>query len=203
MLIKTFNENTLILHWDSKRRVIISLFNISIMDTLRFAFNKYSIIHPKILYLKVGKPKSLFDSLNESSDDKTEWLVEEVESFSKWKKNFSNSSVDAIVLNLDVDDDLVIEIRKSFWKDFIWQTEDKALPLAIVIPETTQIGSLSRSQIIESLSLNRIYDRGWNVFENKPSVSLEIMEWLYQFTHSFILQREKAKEEKEKLKTKE
>lgn len=135
----------------------------------------------EILFIRVGKTTPLLQKLIDLSpiikeERKVNWELIEVDRLHDLRNRGALEKADAIVMALEMTDENIGEIRRDFWEDFVWKTDPK--PIAIVIPSTTKLGSLSKSQAIEALSLQRITDRVWEIFEMENEIETEIHEWL-------------------------
>ena len=64
----------------------------------------------------------------------------------------------------------------------MWKTEDKPLVTALIIPNSNKLGSLTKSQVIETLSLIRLTDRPIEIFEMKDTTGLDIINWIIKMS---------------------
>lgn len=148
-------------------------------EVLNFIRGKLDTTSLKFHYLRIGKAAPLLDDLRAESEDlNLTWDHEEADSFADYHFGSSYAEYDGALINLGINDENVAEIRREFWQNFIWETEDKPLLLAIVYPDTSTFGSLSRSQLIESLSLVRLTDRPFELFENNNKTISKIIDWI-------------------------
>lgn len=94
-------------------------------------------------------------------------------------------------------EEMIKHERNFFWEKIIWNAETQNLPIALCAYNTNLQGALSRGELIENLSLIRLTDRLWNLFETPdiPSM-LEALKWLKRVIH---IGHVKSWEEKEKL----
>ena len=94
-------------------------------------------------------------------------------------------------------EEMIKHERNYFWEKIIWAEETKNLPIAICAYNSELQGALSRGELIENLSLIRLSDRLWNLFEipNEQSM-LEVLKWMKQIIHMGYV---KSWTEKEKL----
>jgi len=94
-------------------------------------------------------------------------------------------------------EEMIKHERNYFWEKIIWAEETKNLPIAICAYNSELQGALSRGELIENLSLIRLSDRLWNLFEipNEQSM-LEVLNWMKQIIHMGYI---KSWNEKEKL----
>lgn len=76
-------------------------------------------------------------------------------------------------------EDMIKHERIFLWEKLFWSESTKNLPIAICSYNSNLQGALSRGELIENLSLIRLTDRNWQIFET-PEVSelLEAMNWL-------------------------
>lgn len=94
-------------------------------------------------------------------------------------------------------EEMIKHERNYFWEKIAWDSETKNLPIAICAYNSNLQGALSRGELIENLSLIRLTDRLWNLFDI-PDISsqLEALKWLKRVIHIGHI---KSWEEKEKL----
>lgn len=94
-------------------------------------------------------------------------------------------------------EEMIKHERNFLWEKIVWNAETQNLPMAICAYNSNLQGALSRGELIENLSLIRLTDRLWNLFETPdiPSI-LEAMKWLKKVIHIGYV---KSWEEKEKL----
>lgn len=148
-----------------------------------FARSKLDTIGLRFHYLRVGNTESILDALKALTlDSEVEWDLIEIESFNRVKLPTTFSEFSASIINLGIDDENVKEVRKQFWENYIWVTEDDPIPLALIIPDSNEPGSLTKSQVIESLSLVRLNDRPFEIFEFNDDTSTQLMQWLLRLT---------------------
>ncbi len=167
-------------------------------DIIRFLREKPPLMMLDFLFIRVGKTAPLLSTLQEisakwdSEEVQIQWQLIERDSLAGMVYPSKLPFFDGIVLNLDVNDENLIEMRKQFWEEVIWKTENLPKPLAIVIPSSKKLGSLSKSQTIEGLSLQRVTDRPWELFETSDEVPSEIFSWLMAVCNTFARKKEKA-----------
>ena len=94
-------------------------------------------------------------------------------------------------------EEMIKHERNYFWEKVVWAEETKNLPIAVCAYNSELQGALSRGELIENLSLIRLTDRLWNLFEisNEESM-LAVLKWLKQIIHMGYV---KTWSEKEKL----
>ncbi len=163
------------------------------MRLLNFLLEKKTYDDLEILFIRVGKTTPLLQNLIDLSpiikeERKVNWDLIELERLNHLRGSKKIQKADAIVLALELTDENVGEMRRDFWEDFIWKLEPK--PVAIIIPPTTKLGSLSKSQAIEALSLQRVTDRVWEIFEMKEGVDVEVHEWLLMAASKVVSTKE-------------
>ena len=168
-------------------------------EVLNFMRGKLDTTRLKFHYLKIGKAEPLLDQLRELTEEFTTWDQYEAESFSDFYFGSSYMDYDAALLNLDISDENVTDIRRDFWQEFIWKTQDMPQLLAIVIPNSNSFGSLSRAQVIEALSLIRLTDRPFELFEHGVHSPEDILSWITSYAS--IVHRKKREVEEEKTET--
>ena len=86
-------------------------------------------------------------------------------------------------------------MRNDFWKNYIWKTKNFEQLVALVVPDESKIGSLTRSEIVESLSLSRLVDRTYEIFQNTNESIPLIKKWLTSM--SSIVHRKSNNEKNE------
>ena len=134
-------------------------------------------------YLRVGKTVKLLDDLRQkSAATGIEWVQYESQTFARYHFGKNYSDFDGAVVNLAVDDENITAVRRDFWENFVWKTADSPLVFALVIPSSTQYGSLTKSQVMEALSLIRLTDRAFEIFENSEDIAEKIVSWLTGMT---------------------
>jgi len=131
----------------------------------------------------------LEDDMKEQS---VKWHQHEVEFFHQYQFKESYGRFDGAIINIDIDEDNVTQQRREFWEHFIWKTSEMPLPVAIVIPSTQGYGSLSKAQVFEYLSLIRLTDRPFELFEYNENVVSEVYGWLTRL--SSLVHRKKREE---------
>lgn len=133
----------------------------------------------KFLYLRIGATEKLFEEFDKNSSELgITWDLNESATFREYHFSSNLSEYDGILLNMDLSDDELTEFRKDFWENYVWKTEDKPLVTALVIPDSTKIGSLTKSQVIEGLSLIRLTDRPFEIFETSSDSVEKITDWI-------------------------
>lgn len=170
-------------------------------EVLKFTIGKLNKKELKFHYLRIGKAAPLLDNLREDSEDnelEAEWIQHEAQTFQDYHYGSSYEEYDGTILNLGVNDENIAEIRRQFWEYFIWKTQDRPQLLAIVVPDYNSFGSLSKGQLIEALSLVRLTDRPFKIFENKKETIPEIVEWLTSMA-SVVHRKHREETEEQKL----
>lgn len=150
---------------------------------ISFLRNKVNKNELRFHYLRITQAYPVLDELRKLTEDMDiEWIQHEVDAFRDYHFSESYANYSGAVVNIHVDDDEIIGLRRDFWENFIWKTEKLPIPLAIVIPKTTKYGSLTKAELFEALSLIRLTDRPFELFETGENVSKEISEWLISLT---------------------
>lgn len=145
----------------------------------RYSLNREKSEGMKFLYLRIGATGKMFDEISSvSSDLGINWEINEAPTFREYHFSSNLTDYDGILVNIDISDDLMSEIRKDFWENFIWKTEDKSMVTGVIIPDSNKIGSLTKSQVIEGLSLVRLTDRPFQLFETGMNDASEIVDWI-------------------------
>ena len=94
-------------------------------------------------------------------------------------------------------EELIKHERIFFWEKVAWDQNTHNLPIAFCVYNSNLQGALTKGEIIENLSLIRLTDRLWNVFETPETDDLlNALEWLRKVIHMGYI---KSWEEKEKL----
>ncbi len=94
-------------------------------------------------------------------------------------------------------EEMIKHERNYFWEKVVWAEETKNLPIAVCAYNSELQGALSRGELIENLSLIRLTDRLWNLFEISNEESMhDVLKWLKQIIHMGYV---KPWSEKEKL----
>ncbi len=94
-------------------------------------------------------------------------------------------------------EEMIKHERNYFWEKIIWDEEVEDLPIAVCAYNTDLQGALTRGELIENMSLIRLTDRIWNLFEVPDVDSLvESLKWMKKVIHMGYI---KTWEEKEKL----
>lgn len=165
-------------------------------DLVGFTVGKLNKKDLKFHYLRVGKAAPLLDKLRETTEeDNIEWVQHETTSFGDYHFGKSYSDYDGAIINLGINEDNLPEMRRDFWENYIWKTKDMPLLVAVIIPDSTTFGSLTGAQIQEGLSLVRLTDRPFKIFENKEGNIDEITEWISSMAS--IIHRKEREEESE------
>ncbi len=134
-------------------------------------------------YLRVGKTAKLLDDLRQKTTETgIEWVQHESQTFAGYHFGRSYREFDGAVVNLAIDDGNIANVRKDFWENFVWKTEDFPQVFALVIPSSMQYGSLTKAQVMEALSLVRLTDRAFEIFENSEDIAEKIVSWLTGMT---------------------
>lgn len=162
---------------------------------ISFLRNKVDKNALRFHYMRIAQAKPVLDELRVLTEDMDiEWIQHEVDAFRDYHFSESYAKFSGAVVNIHVSDDEIINFRRDFWENFIWKTEKLPIPLAIVIPKTTKYGSLTKAEIYEALSLIRLTDRPFELFESGDNVSREISDWLISLA-AIIHRKESAKQE--------
>lgn len=160
-----------------------------------FAMNKINTNNLRFHYLRIGKASKLLDRIRDNTADKEiEWIQYESSTFKEFYFGENYKKFDGAIVNLAINDDNLSSVRRDFWENFIWKTQNYPLVIALVIPDTTQFGTLTRSQVMEGLSLIRLTDRPFEIFENKTGIEEEITSWLSRMT-AIVHKKERMNEE--------
>ncbi|MHA1686237.1 MAG: ADP-ribosylation factor-like protein [Candidatus Heimdallarchaeaceae archaeon] len=87
--------------------------------------------------------------------------------------------------------------RNYLWEKILWDSATNSIPIAFCAYNSDLQGALARGELIEALSLIRITDRQWNIFET-PTIQdmVNALQWLKQIVHMGYV---KSWELKEKL----
>ena len=147
-------------------------------------------------YLRVGKTTKIFDDLKASTEQyEIEWKLHETDSFLGQYFGTLYEDVDGSIINLEVNEENLVEFRKDFWENYVWKTRHTPIVTAFIIPNSETPGSLTKSQIFDLLSLNRLNDRAFELFELGKEDMQEITSWLVKMTA--IVHKKPRKEEEE------
>ncbi len=164
---------------------------------LGFTFGKIGTSNLKFHYLRVGKAGSLLDRLCDLTvSNEIEWVQHEANTFRQVHFGNNYGKCDAAIVNMAIDEDNLTQERRDFWENFIWKTEHSPLAFALVIPDSNKYGSLTRSQIMEGLSLIRINDRPFEIFENIENCEIDIVEWMTRIS-SIVHRKDRDDDETE------
>lgn len=147
-------------------------------------------------YLRIGNTRPLFDMLEEftSEIEGLKWVQHDSDKFGSYYFGSTYSEYEGAVINIELNDDKVGAVRKDFWENFVFKTREQAIPFVLIIPPSDRLGSLSKSQAYEALSLVRITDRPFTLLEYSDNVQKEVVEWLDDIC-SLVHRRERPKEE--------
>jgi hypothetical protein len=130
---------------------------------------------------RIGKSKGILDEFRSILNEKEiiNWELEEFKQISDIypPKYNSMEKIDAFVFNIDVSEEELEELRKSFWQDLIW-ADFPPKPIALIFPDESESGALKTSDLLEALSLIRLTDRPWQIFRQGSELSYELKEWL-------------------------
>jgi len=86
--------------------------------------------------------------------------------------------------------------RNYFWEKIIWDEALQELPVAVCAYNSDLQGALTRGELIENMSLIRLTDRLWNLFETPDIDSLiEALKWLKKVIHMGYIKPWAKKEE--------
>ena len=133
----------------------------------------------KFLYLRIGTTEKLYEEFEKNSSELgITWDLNESPTFREYHFSSNTTEYDGILLNMDISDNELTEFRKDFWENYVWKTEDTPMVTALVIPDSTKVGSLTKSQIIEGLSLVRLTDRPFEIFETSSDNVEKITNWI-------------------------
>ena len=160
-----------------------------------FLTEKLDNSNMKFHYLRVGNTRPLFDVLEEitSEIEELKWKQHESDSFGSYFFDRTYSEYEGAVINLDLNDDKVGSVRKDFWENFVFKTRDQPIPFVLIIPPSDKLGSLSKSQAYEALSLVRITDRPFTLLEYNENVQIEVVQWLNDIC-SLVHRKERIEE---------
>jgi hypothetical protein len=105
---------------------------------------------------------------------------------------------EGIVYLIDATRDEMIKYERNYlWEKIIWDSETQNLPIAICAYNSDLQGALTRGELIESLSLIRLTDRLWNLFETPDTpLLIDALNWMKKVIHIGYI---KPWDEKEKL----
>lgn len=149
----------------------------------QFALNRPDPIGMEFLYLRIGTAEKLFEEINSISAEKQiNWELQESDSFNDYHFSSNYSDFDGVVVNIGISDSEIQDFRKDFWENYIWKTEDNPLVTAIIIPNSNKLGSLTKAQVIESLSLIRLTDRPFEIFEMNETTGVDIVNWIVKMS---------------------
>ena len=131
-------------------------------------------------YLRVGNSTPILDQLREITKEieDVKWVQHESDSYGEYHFGTTYGNYDGAIINYDIKEDNLQNNRKDFWENFIFKTRDHPIPLAILVPSSDQFGTLTIPQIYEALSLVRLTDRPFKIFEYSDTVDDEIVTWL-------------------------
>ncbi|MHA1707881.1 MAG: ADP-ribosylation factor-like protein [Candidatus Heimdallarchaeaceae archaeon] len=94
-------------------------------------------------------------------------------------------------------EEMIKHERNFFWEKIIWDERTKNLPVVVCAYNSNLQGALTRGELIENLSLIRLTDRLWELFETPDVPSLlTAIQWMKRVIHMGYV---KPWEEKEKL----
>ncbi|MHA1400647.1 MAG: ADP-ribosylation factor-like protein [Candidatus Heimdallarchaeaceae archaeon] len=97
----------------------------------------------------------------------------------KFKPNLFEPFEGILYLIDATQEDMIKHERVFFWEKLMWNEELKEKPVAICAFNSNLQGSLTRGELIESLSLIRVTDRNWQLFEVPNAEDLlEALNWL-------------------------
>ena len=161
----------------------LSIHALFVKPWFQFSLNRPDPTCMEFLYLRIGSGEKLFEELNTISAEKgISWQLNESDSFAEYHFSSNYTDFDGAVLNVGISDDEILDFRKDFWENFVWKTEDKPLVTALIIPNSNKLGSLTKAQVIESLSLVRLTDRPFEIFEMNDSTSEDVLNWIMQMS---------------------
>ena len=92
---------------------------------------------------------------------------------------------EGILYLIDATKEELIKYERNFlWEKLLWNEHANSLPIAFCAYNSDLQGALTRGELIENLSLIRITDRVWELFET-PSVEqlVEALYWLRKVIH--------------------
>ena len=175
--------------------------NANVREAINFIRSRLDIEALEFHYLKIGKAAPLLDQLSQQSEDSAiVWHQHEADNFQDYHFGTSYGDHDAAIINLGVSDENIGDIRRGFWEEFIWKTAEMPLLLALVIPDSTSFGSLSKAQIVEGLSLVRLTDRPFQIFEHGEGVAQDVFDWIT--SHESVIHRIKREPKEEDVQNK-
>ncbi|MBY8999406.1 MAG: hypothetical protein KGD64_00665 [Candidatus Heimdallarchaeota archaeon] len=81
-------------------------------------------------------------------------------------------------------EEMIKHERNYFWEKIIWDETVEDLPIAVCAYNTNLQGALTRGELIETMSLIRLTDRIWNLFE-VPDVDSLVgsLKWMKKIIH--------------------
>lgn len=81
-------------------------------------------------------------------------------------------------------EEMIKHERNYFWEKIIWDESVEDLPIAVCAYNTNLQGALTRGELIETMSLIRLTDRIWNLFEVPDVDSLvDSLQWMKKIIH--------------------
>lgn len=96
-------------------------------------------------------------------------------------------------------EEMIKHERNFFWEQICWNETTKSLPIAICAYNSHIQGSLSRAELIENLSLIRLSDHLWELFETGETQDsnglLTALNWLKKVIRMGYLKSWEIKEE--------
>ncbi|MCY3413273.1 MAG: hypothetical protein INQ03_16655 [Candidatus Heimdallarchaeota archaeon] len=147
---------------------------------INFAMKKIDTTGLHFHYLRVGKAKPLLDRIKENLDEETTFTQHEVKQLAEFHYSATyTEDYNATIINIEIQEDEIANIRRDFWENYVWKTDNDPLPLALIIPNSKDFGSLTTAETSEALSLIRLTDRPFRVFELQEDVELNVMNWLF------------------------
>lgn len=148
-------------------------------------------------YLRVGKTTKIFEDLKTSTEQyEIEWILHETDSFLEQYFGTLYEDIDGSIINFEVNEENLVEFRKDFWENYVWKTQHTPIVTAFIIPNSETPGSLTKTQIFDLLSLNRLNDRAFELFESGKDDITEITNWLIRMT-AIVHKKPRKKEEDE------
>lgn len=148
-------------------------------DLVNYTFGNVNENNLNFHYLRVGNTKPLIDELRKISEiENINYDYHKTDSFQDYNFGSSYKNYDGYIINISINDQNIVDMRNDFWKNYIWKTKDFEQLVALVIPDEGKIGSLTKSEIVESLSLSRLVDRTYEIFQNTNESIPLIKKWL-------------------------
>ena len=148
-------------------------------DLVNYTFGNVNENNLNFHYLRVGNTKPLIDELRKlSNNEQINYDYHKTDTFQNYNFGSSYENYNGYIINIEINDQNIVDMRNDFWKNYIWKTKNFEQLVALVIPDEENIGSLTKSEIVESLSLSRLLDRTYEIFQNTNESIPLIKKWL-------------------------